>query len=61
MWGERCLLLHRTPDVFAAYKLKKGQWVPTRLRVTAFAVERLDADGDALSLFPQPPVGTLKP
>ena len=31
--------------MFAAYKLKKGQWVPTRMRVTAFAVERLDAEG----------------
>ena len=36
----------RTPDVFVAYKLRKGEWVPTKLRVTSFAVERLDADGE---------------
>lgn len=35
----------RTPDVFVAYKLRKGEWVPTKLRVTSFALERLDADG----------------
>ena len=29
-----------------AYKLKKGQWIPSKLRVTSFAVERLDAYGE---------------
>ncbi|KAK9809260.1 hypothetical protein WJX72_012293 [[Myrmecia] bisecta] len=32
-----------TPDVFQAHKLRRGQWIPVRIRVTAFAVERLDS------------------
>jgi hypothetical protein len=35
----------RSPDVFVAYKLKRGQWVPTKLQITSFAVERLDGSG----------------
>ncbi|KAK9822709.1 hypothetical protein WJX81_005943 [Elliptochloris bilobata] len=35
-----------SPSTFAAYKLRKGRWVECRLRITAFAMERLDASGD---------------
>lgn len=38
----------RTPDLFAGHKLRKGSWVAVRMRITAFAVERLDAAGGTL-------------
>ena len=34
--------LRRSPDVFAAHKLRKGKWLPVKLRINAFSVERLD-------------------
>lgn len=40
---EDCLLLLRSPDVFSALKFRKRTWVPVKLRITAFAIERLDA------------------
>ena len=39
----------RTPDVYSAYKLKKGTWVPAKLRVTSFAVEKIDSQGELMS------------
>ena len=38
----RLLLPRRSPDSFSGHKLKKGKWVPVTLRVTAYAMERLD-------------------
>ena len=39
----------RSPDMFAALKLRRKAWVPVKLRITAFAVERLDVKtGDRL-------------
>ncbi|KAK9807966.1 hypothetical protein WJX73_008492 [Symbiochloris irregularis] len=32
-------------DVYPAHKLRRGQWVPVQLRVSASAVDRLDASG----------------
>ena len=41
---QESLCLHRrNPDVFAAQKLRRNAWVPVKLRITAFAIERLDA------------------
>ncbi|GAB4814092.1 hypothetical protein N2152v2_001138 [Parachlorella kessleri] len=37
-----------SPDSFSGHKLKKGQWVPVALRVTAYAVERVDPATGAL-------------
>lgn len=42
--------MRRSTQVFVAYKLKKGQWIPSKLRVTSFAVERLDAYGEWAAL-----------
>ena len=39
----------RTPDVYSAYKLKKGAWVPAKLRITSFAVEKVDSQGEQTS------------
>lgn len=41
---QESLCLHcRNPDVFAAQKLRGNAWVTVKLRITAFAIERLDA------------------
>lgn len=29
----------------SAYKLKKGKWVPAKLRITSFGVEKVDSQG----------------
>ena len=40
---QESLCLHRrNSDVFAAQKLKGNAWVTVKLRITAFAIERLD-------------------
>ena len=36
-------IMLRNPDVFPAMKFRRQAWVPVKLRITAFAVERLDA------------------
>ena len=32
--------------MFVVHKLKRGEWCSCRLRITAFAVERLDSAGN---------------
>ncbi len=39
----------RTPDVYSAYKLKKGAWMPAKMRITSFAVEKIDSQGEQTS------------
>ncbi|KAK9915634.1 hypothetical protein WJX75_001835 [Coccomyxa subellipsoidea] len=48
---QRCPIATKilgSTQVFVAYKLKKGQWIPSKLRVTSYAVERLDAYGGVI-------------
>ena len=35
--------------MYSAYKLKKGAWVPAKLRITSFAVEKVDSQGERTS------------
>ena len=35
--------------MYSAYKLKKGAWVPAKLRITSFAVEKVDSQGEQAS------------
>ena len=49
-WSAEAWTLCRSPDVYSAYKLKKGQWVPAKLRITSFAVETVDSQGTWPSL-----------
>lgn len=39
---------HRSPYSFQAHKLRRGEWVPCTLRVTAWALERLDPASGAV-------------
>ena len=35
--------------MYSAYKLKKGAWVAAKLRITSFAVEKVDSQGEQTS------------
>ena len=39
--------LRRKEEVFSAHKLRRGVWVSVKLRITAYAVERLDSSGES--------------
>lgn len=46
LWYDCCIGLGRSADVYPAYKLRRGQWVPVQLRLSAYAVDRLDPAGE---------------
>lgn len=37
----------RPSDTFSAYKLRQGKWVPVQLRLSSFAIDRVDGRGAA--------------